>query len=220
MQNGTMHDMHTLVSALCMHIIIVTYVARKSQLLRDQEIALEEEACEHTRRIFVTLSAKGAVWGHVWVYHVPEFSRTWIPCFPLWGTMRRDAILHRTNELDWTMTVEWTRKKEELLYVHVREAHQAKKNPAFQYIIHTHTFFSINQTPIESCKRWVHATWGYQSQKMQKMFKRPHYFVLSFAYFLSYLLATTFFKFTQLLRKFALFCKLRSNLHKCGYGGH
>ena len=36
-------------------------------------------------QLFVTLNAKGTVWGHVWVYHVPRFFRKWKTMFPFLG---------------------------------------------------------------------------------------------------------------------------------------
>ena len=85
MHNGTMRDIHTLIKALFIHILTVLDAAHKPEPLSDQQVALVEAACEHTRQLLVTLNAKGTVWGHVWVYHVPQFFQKWKIMFPFLG---------------------------------------------------------------------------------------------------------------------------------------
>ena len=83
MHNGTLRDIHTLINTLFIHILTTLDAAHKLEPLSDQEVALVEAACEHTRQLFVT--SNGTVWGHVWVYHVPQSFRKWKTMFPFLG---------------------------------------------------------------------------------------------------------------------------------------
>ena len=94
MHNGTMRDIHTLINALFIHILTVFDAAHKPDRLSNQEVALGEAACEHTRQLFVISKAKapfGAMCGCIIVL---SFSGNWQPCFSSWGMVWRDAIVH------------------------------------------------------------------------------------------------------------------------------